>query len=361
MAACSIVRRPRSVPSNHNLLGGGLISLVTIGVDTHSDTHVCAVLDHLGRLLDVQSFSSTRPGYRNLLSWASSHGDLRRAGVEGTGSYGAGLTRYLLSQGIEVLEVERPNRQYRRRVGKSDPTDAEAAARSVLSGASLGRPKSSSSMVEMVRVLRASRRSALKARTQTTNQLRAFILTAPDELRSRLSPLTLRELVAIASRFRVYAPVDVSAATKFALRSLARRHTSLTAEISELDRLLGALVKQASPQLVARAGFGTDTVGALIVAAGDNPHRLRSEGSFAHLCGVAPIPASSGKTTRHRLNRGGNRDANRALHVVALVRMSCDDRTRQYVARRTAEGKTKLEILRCLKRYIAREVYKILV
>jgi transposase len=334
---------------------------VTLGVDTHSDTHVAAILDHLGRLLGIRSFPSTLAGYHDLLSWASSYGDLHRAGVEGTGSYGAGLTRYLLSRDIEVLEIGRPNRQHRRRVGKSDPTDAEAAARTVLSGASLGQPKSSSNIVEMIRVLRASRRSALKARTQAANQLRAFILTAPDELRARLSPLPLRQLVSTAARLRASAATDVSATTRYALRSIARRYNALTVEISELDRLLHALVDQASPELVSRPGFGTDTVGALLVAAGDNPHRLRSEASFAHLCGVAPIPASSGKTVRYRLNRGGNRDANRALHIVALVRTSHDDRTRQYVVRRTSEGKTKPEIIRCLKRYIAREVYKILI
>lgn len=334
---------------------------VTLGVDTHADLHVAAVLDHLGRLLGTRSFPSTVAGYRELLSWATSHGDLRIAGVEGTGSYGAGLSRYLVSAGVRVVEVERPNRQYRRRLGKSDHTDAEAAARAVHAGTSLGLPKTSDGPVEAIRVFRAARRSAIKARTQAANQLRAFVLTAPDELRTRLSPLPLAELVRVASRFRIRLADSVSSATRYVLRSVARRHMDLSAEISELDRVLVELVSEAAPDLLALPGVGTDTAGALLVAAGDNPDRLLSESSFAHLCGVAPIAASSGKVVRHRLNRAGNRDANRALHVVALSRMSFDHRTQEYVARRTKEGKSKLEITRCLKRYIAREIYKILI
>lgn len=334
---------------------------ITLGVDTHADSHVAFALDHLGRSVGSISISATPAGHRELLSWVSGLGDLHFAGVEGTGSYGFGLTRFLISHGVEVLEVQRPNRQHRRRFGKSDTSDAEAAARSVLAGTSLGIPKSSQGAVEMIRVLRGARRSAVKARTQSRNQLHALLITAPGDLRKLLSSLTFDQLLTRASKFRVSAPSDVSAATKLALRTLARRHLSLTAEISALDQVLARLVAEAAPQLVALPGVGTDSAASLLLAVGDNPSRLLSESSFAHLCGVAPIAASSGKTVRYRLNRGGNRDANRALHVVALSRMSFDQRTKDYVFRRTSEGKTKREIIRCLKRYIAREIYSVII
>lgn len=334
---------------------------VTLGVDTHADSHVAFAVDDVGRSLGSISIPATPSGYRELLSWVSSFGDLHRAGVEGTGSYGFGLTRFLISCGVEVLEVERPNRQHRRRFGKSDTTDAESAARSVLAGTTLGTPKSSRGPVEMIRVLRSTRRSAVKARTQCRNQIHALLLTSPGEFRETFSALTFDQLLRRASRFRVSSPSDVSAATKLALRTLARRYTFLTAEISFLDQVLARLVTEAAPQLVALPGVGTDSAAALLLSVGDNPSRLLSESSFAHLCGVAPIAASSGKTVRYRLNRGGNRDANRALHVVALSRMSFDVRTKEYVSRRTSEGKTKREIIRCLKRYIVREVYNVII
>jgi len=330
---------------------------VTVGVDTHLDTHTAALLDGLGALLGTQTFPATPNGYRQLLSWASSCGEIGCAGVEGTGSYGSGLSRYLRSCGIRVFEVERPKRKRRTR-GKSDAIDAELAARSVLSGSSLLSPKSADGPSEMIRILRSSKRSAVKARTQAANQLRALLLTAPGELRSDLSGLTMRKLVERCSLLRPgSSPSGVPGVSKLALRSLSRRYQALSNEISELDSHISRLVSQFAPDLLALPGVGPDVAACLMVAVGDNPHRLRTESSFAHLYGVAPIPASSGKVSRHRLNRSGNRDANCALHRVALVRMSHCERTRAYVSRRTSEGKTKREIIRCLKRYIAREIY----
>jgi transposase len=232
----------------------------------------------------------------------------------------------------------------------------------VLAGTATAQPKDTDGEVEMIRTLRVTRRSAVKARAQVVNQLKNLLITAPEGLRSELRGLSTAKLVAKVSRFRPGAnPSDVQAATKFALRSVARRHQRLSEEISELDEQLDRLVAEAAPELVAMEGVGTDTAASLLIAAGDNPERLKSEAAFAHLCGVAPIPASSGKSVRHRLNRHGNRDANRALYyVIALCRMSREERTRAYVAKRTTEGKTKKEIIRCLKRYIAREVYRIL-
>lgn len=256
----------------------------------------------------------------------------------------------------------RPKRRNQYRSGKSDPIDAEAAARAVLAGTSTGKPKGADGEVEMIRTLRAARRSAIKARSQAANQLKAMLVTAPEELREKLDGLSTAKLVAKAARFKgVGEPGDVAAATKLALRSLARRYQQLSEEIANLDEQLDRLVLKAAPELVAVDGVSTDTAASLLIAAGDNPERLKSEAAFAHLCGVAPIPASSGKTVRHRLNRQGNRDANRALYVIVLCRMSREKRTRAYVAKRIAEGKSKKEIIRCLKRYVAREIYRTLI
>ena len=336
-------------------------SFVIVGVDTHADAHVAVALDGLGRRLGHKTVPSTEAGYAVLLAWSQQFGTLERAGIEGSGSFGVGLARFLRARGVEVFEVNRPNRQHRRRFGKHDTADAEAAARAVQANTATGEPKDADGAAEMVRVLRVARRSAVKARTQAANQLRALLITAPEELRAELRGLSTAGLIATAARFRIGASADdLRRATKLAMRSLARRHLRLSEEIAELDGRLARLVAQAAPALASMRGVGTDTAAALLVAAGDNPERLKSEASFARLCGVAPLAASSGKTSRHRLNRGGNRDANRALHVLALGRMSWDKRTRTYVARRTAEGKSKREILRCLKRYAAREVYRVL-
>ncbi len=280
--------------------------------------------------------------------------------MEGTGSYGAGLLRFLSEYGLPVVEVDRPDRSARRRNGKSDPLDAESAARAVLSGRASGTPKSRDAQVEMIRVLRVARRGAMKARIQAGAQLDAVITSAPESVRSPLRKLTPRQRIRACAAVRPGALAGPAAATKTALRSLARRWQALQAEIDDLDALLTPLVTAAAPRLVALPGIGVDTAGQLLVTAGDNPERLRSERSFARLCGVAPIPVSSGRTDRHRLHRGGDRDANSALWRIALVRMHCHQPTRDYVARRTAEGKTKSEILRCLKRYIAREAYPLL-
>jgi transposase len=341
----------------------GDVAEVVLGVDTHLDFHVGVVLDPLGRRLGEIKVPTTAKGYGKLLRWAEGFGPIRCAGVEGTGSYGAGLTRHLKEAGIPVMEVERPKRRHLRRHprGKSDPIDAETAARAVLAGETAGVPKSADGRVEMLRTLRSARRSAVKARVQAANLLKAMLLTAPEELRRRLRGLPTKELVAVAARFRPGGdPKDVGAATRFALRLVARRYETLSEEISELDAQLERLVIQAAPRLVSLPGVGTHHAATLLVLAGDNPERLRSEASFASLCGVSPVEASSGKVVRHRLNRGGNRDANRALHMICVVRMGSERRTRSYVTRRLAEGKSKWEIMRCLKRYIAREVYRVL-
>ena len=341
---------------------------VTVGIDTHVDLHVGVALDQFGRRLGTRAIPTTPAGFAELVAWASDFGVIEGLGIEGTGSYGAGLARWLRARGLTVVEVERPHRhgrQARRHRGKSDPLDAEAAARAVQAGTVIGQPKAGDGQVEMIRTLRLARRSAMKARTQAANQLHALVVTAPDELRTCLRGLPLVELVGRASAFRPVragtAVATPAAATKLALKSLAVRYRQLSAEIEAIDAQLEYLVATAAPDLLAVKGIGTDTAGALLVAAGDNPDRLRSEAAFASLCGVAPIPASSGKTHRHRLSRGGDRDANRALYLLALGRMSWHPRTRAYVARRIADGLSKPEIIRCLKRYLVRELYRTLV
>jgi transposase len=332
--------------------------LVTIGVDSHKELHVAVAVDQLGRRLGAITVATTPRGFGQLERWAQRLGTIQRFGIEGTGSYAAGLARWLQARGHQVVEVNRPNRQTRRRQGKSDPIDAEAAARAALAGHGLVWPKTADGTVEMLRVLRMARRSAMKARTQTAQQLDSLVVTAPDQLRAQLRRLSLEQLVPVAAGLRPGELVGPLAATKLALRTLARRHQSLSAELARLDHQIAKLTATTAPRLLARGGVGPQVATALLVAAGDNPARLRSDAAFAMLCGAAPIPASSGKVIRHRLNRGGDRQANNALWTIAVCRMSYDPRTIAYVQRRTQEGKSKLEIIRCLKRYIAREVHR---
>jgi transposase len=336
------------------------ISRVVIGgVDTHKDLHVAAVVDTSGQVLATGSFSTTRAGYRALLAWMRRLGDVRRIGVEGTGSYGAGLLRHLQQAGIEVVEVDRPDRSDRRRRGKDDTIDAENAAHAALAGRRVITPKTRDGMVESLRVLRVARSTAVKARRVALQMLRTQIISAPEELRDQLRNLTRMQLIRTCAAWRpdTTAFRDPVAATRIAIKSLARRYLELHDEIADLDDLIQPLVRELAPALLQATGFGTENAGQLLVTTGDNPSRLAREPQLAKLCGVAPLPASSGLQQRHRLNRGGDRDANCALHLAVITRIRTDPQTQAYVARRTAEGKSKLEIIRCLKRYVAREAY----
>ncbi len=331
---------------------------ITGGVDTHKDAHVAAALDELGAVLGTESFPATRAGYRALLEWLAGFGDLAVVGVEGTGAWGAGLARFLTGEGVAVVEVARPNRQHRRRHGKSDPADAIGAARAVLSGEADGAPKIGTGDVEAIRLLQVARRSARKARTQATNQLHAVLVTAPDALRGQ--PRRARHPRARGAR-RGLRPgrIDTpTAAAKLTLVTLARRCQHLTDEIGELDAHLATLTARCAPTLLELNGVGTQTAAALLTTAGDNPDRLRSEASFAALCGSSPRDASSGRQHRHRLNRGGDRQANAALYIIVISRLRWDPATQAYMARRLAQGKTRKEVIRCLKRYIARQVHQ---
>jgi len=334
---------------------------VTGGVDTHLDLNVAAALDPIGGLLAVADFPATSGGHRRLLDWLAGFGPVTRVGVEGTGSYGAGLARYLRAAGVEVVEVDRPNRQARRRAGKSDPLDAIEAARAALSGRACGVAKTRDGNVEAIRALVVAKRSARATKIKSLNQIRHLSYTAPDQLRERLKGVSRQQLAARAAALRPSqreGADPVLVATKTALRILGRRVLALDEEKACIDALLSELVTQTAPQLLTLHGVGIDTAATLLVTAGDNPGRLRSEAAWARLCGTAPIPASSGKVTRWRLNRGGDRQANCALWGIVITRLSNDPRTRAYMARRLAEGRSKPEVIRILKRYVAREVYR---
>ena len=332
---------------------------ITGGVDTHADSHVAAAIDQNGGLLGVQGFGANSAGYGELLDWLAGFGEVIRVGVEGTGSWGVGLARHLGDKHVEVVEVDRPNRQTRRKRGKSDPTDAVSAARAALSGTASVTPKTRNGPVEQMRVLLVVRRSARQQRIQSLNQLRHLVFTAPESIRVRFKDRYKTGLISEAANMRPHKGSDpIIFTTNLMIRNLARRIQGLNAEIKQIDRMLTDLIVGTAPSLLALHGVGVDTAASLLVAAGDNPDRISSERSWAHPCGVTPLQASSGKTTRHRLNRGGDRNANAALYRIVLTRMSSDEKTRQYVARRRTEGLNTPEIMRCLKRYVARQTYK---
>lgn len=346
---------------------GGVIG----GVDTHKHTHHAAVIAGNGQLLGDREFATDTQGEAELLRWLRSHGEVAAVGVEGTGSYGASLARCLASAGVEVVEVNRPSRAARRTDGKSDRLDAEQAARSVLAATATAAPKAKSGPVEAIRALRVARSSAVKARTQAFLTLHAIVVGTPGPLRDELIALTKRtlvkrcaalepqtgDLVALAGQ---PGQLQMAASTR-ALRDLAQRWLALDTEIKSLDRQIKALVEHTAPELLKLCGVGVETAGQILVTVGDNPQRIRTEAAFAKLCGVAPQPASSGRTTgRHRLSRGGDRSANSALYLIVITRMRHHQPTRDYFQRRTTEGLTKREIIRCLKRYVAREVFKAL-
>ena len=342
-----------SGPAKRNIVGG---------VDTHKDLHVAAVVDEHDRVLGSQSFATTRQGYRQLLAWMGSFGEVQRIGIESTGSYGAGLLRFVQTIGIEVLEVTTPDRHDRRRRGKNDDLDAQNAAHAAFAGQRTVTPRSRDGMVESLRVLSACRRTAVAARRVALQMIQNTIVCAPDGLRDLLRGMTRMQLIRTLAAWRpdLTAYRDVEAAYRITFKSLARRYLELHDEIGDLDVMIGAIVDELAPDLVARNSIGHIGAAQLLLTAGDNPDRLRSEASFAALCGTSPVPASSGKTIRHRLNRGGDRHANSALHIIVIGRLRTDPKTKAYVAKRVAEGHSKLEALRALKRYIAREVFTLI-
>lgn len=353
------------------------VAAVVGGVDTHGRVHVAAAVDQVGRVLATRSFAATAAGYAALLGWLRSFdAPLCAVGVEGTGSYGAGLARALTGAEVTVVEVDRPDRSARRAQGKDDDLDAITAARAALGGRASGTPKARTGAVEAIRALRVARTGAVKARTAALNQLKDLRVTAPAPLRAQLDELDLPALAIRAAAWRLPAATrpdprgrrrpdpaalaDPTLATKRAMRRLGRRIAALDTEIADADADLQALVAATAPATLDVYGAGPDSVGQLLVTAGDNPDRLVSEAALARLCGIAPIPASSGNTSHHRLHRGGDRAANAAVYRIVAARLRHDPATRAYLARRTAEGLTKRMIIRCLKRYVIRQIYQTL-
>ncbi|WP_234438773.1 MULTISPECIES: IS110 family transposase [Streptomyces] len=332
-------------------------------MDTHRDAHVASVLSLTGAVLATGEFPASAAGYRDLLKWARKSGAVRRAGVEGTGSYGASLSRYLLAQGVDVFDVNWMDRADRRRRGKSDPLDAQNAARAVLSGRASARAKTGDGPVQIARMYKLTKASAVKARTQAINQLKAVLVTADPVLREELAGLGNAELFRTCAQFTdARSREDVGAesvveATRITLGLLAHRIGQLSEEVRDVEARLTRLVERHAPQLLDVVGIGPDTAVTLLITVGDNPERLDSESSFAALCGVSPVERSSGRRQFRRLNRGGDRQANAALHRIVFTRLRVDPRTQDYYERRIKEGKTRREIVRCLKRYAAREVF----
>jgi transposase len=329
------------------------------GVDTHKDTHTVAVLDGAGSLLATATFPTTRTGYEALVGWLQRHGSVLRVGVEQTGSYGAGISRLLMLREIMVVEVTVPDKAARRSDGKDDTLDAIAAAEAAWSSRRIQPAKCRDGAIEALRSLRVARSSAVRMRRQAIQQLRSLLVSAPDDVREPLRDLARMPLVRRCAQLTPD-PANAAlpaAATELALRSLASRILHLGGEIRSLEQLIDPLVTEHAAPLLALPGVGIETAAQLLITAGDNPHRLRSDPAFAKLCGVAPLPASSGQTHRHRLNRGGDRQANSALHTIAITRLRICPKTRAYADRRRQQGLTTRDILRCLKRYISREIY----
>jgi transposase len=337
------------------------INDIILGVDTHLDKHIGVLINGMGKFLDVIEIATNSKGYQKLWKFTQSYGVLNRSGIEGTGTYGAGLARFLAQKGVQIFEINRPDRSMRRFRGKSDPTDAESAARAVLSGKVLAVPKLQSGAAEAMRIVSVARRSAVKARTQTINQLRGLLISAPDHIRTKLWKSKPSECVQGCAHLRTLGETKWLVSLATTLRLLAKRWLYLTDELKTLDKELEQLTAGAAQRTRQQLGVGPQVAATLLSVAGDNPERIRNESAFASLCGVNPLEASSGKTVRHRLNRGGNRTANNALWTVAMVRMRSDPQTRAYVARRTKEGKSIKEIHRCLKRYIARQLYPLII
>ncbi|HGL5836602.1 TPA: IS110 family transposase [Serratia marcescens] len=337
-------------------------AFVVGGVDTHKDIHVGAVVDEHDRVMGSAFFSTTRSGYQQMLKWMNNFGVVSRVGVECTGTYGAGLVRYLQQMKVEVLEVTAPDKMERRKRGKSDTIDAESAAHAAFSLIRTVTPKTRNGVIESLRVLKTCRKSAITARKIALQMIQTNIVSAPDKLREQLRRMTrmllIRTLPSWQSEPRKYR--NIENAYRIALKSLAQKYLELHNETADLNNMIISIVDEVAPELIKQRGIGYESATLFLMTAGDNPTRLSSEAGFAALCGVSPAPVSSGKTNRYRLNRGDDRAANSALHIDALTRLRTDGGTQEFVTKKITEGHTKLEAIRCIKRYISREVYKLI-
>ena len=334
---------------------------IYVGVDTHKDTHHVAAVDELGRAIADKQFLAVGSGYRQIVDFLRDLGIVQAVGIEGTGSYGAELARTLATAGMRVVDVARADRSERRLRGKSDPIDARQAALSVLAGRGLATPKQRDGLAESIRMLLAERTSAAKARTATINQIHAQLVTAPEAVRADFRRYEGDKLLEVLARTRPARGATPDHVCRLCLKRLSHRALNLAREITDIDTDLEHLTRQSNPALISAHGVGPVVAGTLLAALGDNPARVGTKAQFAALCGVAPIPASSGVRHRHRLSRGGDRQANAALHRIVLSRRRHKDpRTMAYFDKRRAEGLSDRDIVRCLKRHVANEVFALL-
>lgn len=334
---------------------------IVVGVDTHKHIHVAAVMDTIGGILSTLTIATDTQGFRQLLDWAKEYGKILSFGIEGTGSYGAALTSFLRRNGHKVVEVSRPDRRLRRLNGKSDTLDAENAARAVLAGFANATPKTMDGAVEMIRQLKVAGDTAVKARATTMTTLKAMLVHAPETLRKETKGKTQRSLARYCASLRPAALACPDDSIRHTVRSLARRWLFLDEEIKEVTAMIKELVMDHAPQLTDQFGIGVDTAAEILIVVGDNPERIKSEAAFAKLAGISPIPTGSGMTSgKHRINHGGHRQLNAAIYRTVIVRMRFHEPTLAYVARRTEEGKSKRDIIRCLKRYVIREIYHLI-
>lgn len=329
------------------------------GVDTHKDRHCAVALDAVGAELGCRFFTTTSKGYAELIAWLESFGEISVLGIEGSGGYGAGLCAYAQDQGLPVIEVSWPDKAERRRRGKNDQMDAYHAAFSVLSGRAHNPAKNRQGEVEGLRALKVAYEGALKARGAAKNSLHALVVAAPDHMREKLRTLSTKELVSTCASFRITkaSSLSVEQATKISLRLIAKRIEELDTEVRELDALIDAMTLEIAPTTRSLPQVGPQCAAALILCAGSNPDRLKSEASFSALCGTSPVPVSSGRTDRHRLSLAGDRQANCAIYLIAIGRMRYSGESKDFINKRMASGKTKKEAIRMLKRYIARELF----
>ncbi len=334
---------------------------VVIGVDTHKHIHVAAAMDSIGGILATLTVATDTAGFRQLIQWAAEFGKIIAFGIEGTGSYGSGLTSFVRHHGHKVIEVSRPDRRLRRLNGKSDTLDAENAARAVLAGFATAIPKTADGAVEMIRQLKVAHDTAVKDRSAAMITLKAMIVHAPEQLRTETAKKTQRMIARHCAALRPRALETPDDSIRHTLRSIAKRWIALDEEIKELVAMIEQLVMKRAPHLLNEFGIGVDTAAEILIVVGDNPERIRSEAAFAKLAGISPVPTGSGMTSgKHRINHGGHRQLNAAIYRTVIVRMQHHEPTKAYVARRTTEGKSKRDIIRCLKRYVIREVYQLI-
>lgn len=334
---------------------------IVIGVDTHKYVHVAAAMDAVGATLATRTIATDSAGFEQLLQWAAALGTITAFGVEGTGSYGAGLTSWVRRHGYKVVEVARPDRRLRRLNGKSDPLDAENAARAVLAGSATAIPKTADGSVEMIRHLKVAHDTAVKARSAAIITLKAILVHAPEPLRLAVAGKTQRMLARQLAALRACVLATPADSIRYVLRSIAKRWLALDQEIGALADAIQKLVLKQAPHLVEAFGIGVDTAAEILIVAGDNPERIKSEAALAKLAGISPVPTGSGMTSgKYRINHGGHRQLNAAIYRTVIVRMQHHEPTKAYVTRRTTQGKSKRDIIRCLKRYVIREVYHLI-